>query len=68
MTRAIRFTSMLPPETTRATVWPSRATRRLARAASGTAPAPSTTVFSISSSSRMALAISSSLTVTTAST
>ena len=58
---------MLPPVSTRATVLPASATFLLTSAARGTAPAPSTTVFSISSRRRMALAISSSLTLTTSS-
>ncbi len=50
MTRATRFTSMLPPEITATTFFPSSPrTLRCMSAATPTAPAPSTTVFSFSS-------------------
>ena len=67
MMRESMVTSMLPPESTSATRRPASPSGRLSSAASGAAPAPSTTVFSISSRSRIALASSSSFTVTTSS-
>ena len=69
MILAIMFTSMFPPHNTPATASPSLTGIFPAmRAARGTAPAPSTTVFSRSRRRRIALAISSSSTVTMSST
>jgi len=61
--------SMLPPQTTSATRFPASCGSRPAIiAASGTAAAPSTTVFSSSSMRKIASAMSASGTATTAST
>ena len=59
--------SMLPPQRTRPTFF-REARRSFISAARPTAPAPSTTVFSISSSIRIACSMSSSETRTTSST
>ena len=59
---AIMLGSMLPPQSGAATTRPSISTLPARRAATPAAPAPSTTVFSDSSRSKIARAISSSLT------
>ena len=60
--------SMLPPQRTRPTFLPAKRRGCFISAARPTAPAPSTTVFSISSSIRIACSMSSSETRTTSST
>ena len=60
--------SMLPPHSTSPTLRPAKRARCFSSAARPAAPAPSTTVFSISSSIRIACSMSSSSTSSTSST
>ena len=62
------FTSILPPDTTHTTFLPSTGTLSASTAATDTAPAPSATNFCLSIRVSIAMAISSSDTVTTSST